>query len=98
MFIILTYISVHTYITYTYTHHYYYCRIIQKLGATLSLPNVGDIQARRRGHSVEENAALDWSDRDSSSVLQVGDGVYVVYIYHALCTVYCIKYSVCVYI
>lgn len=46
-------------------------RVIQKLSDTLSLPNVANISARRRT-GFDENDALDWTEKNASSVLQVG--------------------------
>jgi hypothetical protein len=45
-------------------------RIIQRLSDTLSLPNVVNINARRKS-GFSDADALDWNEKNSSSVLQV---------------------------
>lgn len=57
-------------------------RIIQKLSDTLSLPNVVNINARRKS-GFSEADALDWSEKNSSSVLQV------------ICAVFCLLSRLC---
>lgn len=45
-------------------------RIIQKLSDTLCLPNIVNLNARRKS-GFDENDAIDWNEKNASSVLQV---------------------------
>jgi predicted glycosyltransferase len=45
-------------------------RLIQKLSDTLCLPNIVNLNARRKT-GFDENDAIDWNEKNASSVLQV---------------------------